>query len=140
MSQFIQNMVFGTVMFSLLVGLGVAGSGIWFDTYSITPSTEYNSTYNQINGTLERIENLTREASDPILSQGEQTGLNVINSLIKGAFNSILIVKEVFTSSVALMGAILATLQVPAWVIGVLITFILLGIVFSLIFLYIQSR
>ena len=141
MTEIIQKVIVG-LLIGTLIFVGFFNAFIdmkinYDPILNITPpSKAFNATYNRLNETI----NLTRQINDQMYITQQQTGLDVINSLIKGAFGALRLGWSGYSIAESVIVAIANEVGVPPWMIAVLNAVMLLVIVMSVMFLLLRSR
>lgn len=129
----LQDYLIGVLVFGLVV------TGFWYsyvdlgDTYNVTVDAEYANAYGNISGTMEDTRTDVRDIRDDIRSTEPDEDDQYGGSLIKGAFNSLRLIWNSFTSVNLIAETVQERVGIPDYFILALISIIIIVISFAVI-------
>lgn len=122
-----------------IIVFGVVVTTFWYamvdtgETYGVTVSDEYANTYGNISATMEDSRGDVRDIRDDIRSTEADEDDQYGGSLIKGAYNSLRLIWNSFTSVNVITEQVQEKLGIPDYFILALIAIIIIAICFAII-------
>lgn len=130
----LDSFVLGFIAFSVVILTGVAFIGDINNSYSLTMNTsDFNEVYNTINETYDIGQQMKSQTIDADISETDSW-----ESMTKGSYSAVRIVKQTFTLSGDIINAIAIKLQIPGYFVTFAIISLLIMIVFAIIYLFMR--
>lgn len=123
-----------------ILAFALVMTGFWYmildvgGEYGVTISDDYNDTYSELSAIQEDTRDLTTDIRDDVRDTEAEEDDQYGGSLIKGAFNSLRMIWNSFTSVNTILETLQEKLGIPEfWILGFM-SMIILGISFAIIY------